>query len=747
MRKSAWWTAGLVLAVFVAPVVAVLGPWATQPVLGLAAQDDELVLLEGNGRIKVVDPYTPGGYEVVDWQSSTTGWTRVTVGDFNGDGDQEILATKAGEAGVFDPIVPAGQVAASGQWTIPSPHTYYDMDTGDIDGDGRDEIVLLHTDSDGDILSQFLVYDGNETGTSWTLTKQLSHGAQWDDVALGDINADGNEDIGLIRSDDNLVLVFDPVTWTSLHEYAYNFTWLDLEMIDAEIEGTANKTEIALSRADVLGQLNSVLVFRWDGNVALQDVWGGTFYPYFTDIEGADLNGDGDDELVMYRPNSLPIVNLVARNPKGASMRAFEPAGAFNPGGGWADMEAGDLDGDGRDEVVLVRSNKYRIYDSPDTNDGFGDTAGSFGGSMAIGDLDGAGVATGPVLGITPSNLTYTFAGTIPPAQAVFISNEGLGDEFGWTASVTQGASWLSISPAMGTTPSTMSVAVDPTTLTSGTHTGQIRVDAEAGIGGSPRYIDVSLSVVVTLPRLGVTPVALNFEMKQGSTDPAPQSVVVQNLGGGAPIAWSASTSEPWLEITPMSGNTPTTSWVEVHGEGLEPGTHEATLTFYSPGVIGSPYSLPVTLVVQPPVMEVNLNQLDLVASCSDSVLTKALTVSQKGGGNDIDWVLVAVGPTSNSRAELLELAASGLPEVTAQGTLLGGEMLPPVDWLSVSPESGTTPQVIAVRADPSLLDAGQHEASIIIVGWPGYVGDRVQVVDVSLFVADWCTYIPMLMQ
>jgi hypothetical protein len=145
--------------------------------------------------------------------------------------------------------------------------------------------------------------------------------------------------------------------------------------------------------------------------------------------------------------------------------------------------------------------------------------------------------------------------------------------------------------------------------------------------------------------------------------------------------------------------------------------------------------------------MEVNLNQLDLVASCSDSVLTKSLTVSQKGGGNDIDWVLVTVGPTSNSKADLIELAAAGLPEVTAQGTLLGGEVLPPVDWLSVTPESGTTPQVIAVRADPSMLDAGQHEASIIIVGWPGYVGDRVQVVDVNLFVADWCTYIPMLIQ
>ena len=166
MHKSTWWTACVVVAVFVAPVVGLLGPWATQPALGLVVQDEELVLLEGNGRIKVVDPHTPGGYEVVDWQSGSTGWTAVTVGDFNGDGDQEILATKAGQARVFDPVVQPGQIAAGGEWTLSSPHTWYDMDTGDIDGDGRDEIVLLRTDNAADILSQFLVYDGNSAGTN-----------------------------------------------------------------------------------------------------------------------------------------------------------------------------------------------------------------------------------------------------------------------------------------------------------------------------------------------------------------------------------------------------------------------------------------------------------------------------------------------------------------------------------------------------------------------------------------------------
>ena len=359
-------------------------------------EDDELVLLDGSGRIKVVDTNVPSGFEPVDWQSDTTGWTAVTLGDFNGDGDQEILATKGATAQIFDPVVQPGYAEVAGQWSISSPYVWYDMDTGDIDGDGRDEIVLLRSDAAGDILSRLLVYDGDAAGTSWTKTKELTHGARWDDVALGDVNADGKEDVGLIRPDDNLLLILNPAAnWTNLHENAYNFTWKDLEMVNVEKTSGADKTEIALSRKGVLGELNSILVFRWKTGTALEDVWGGKFYPYFDDLEGADLNGDGDEELIMYRDTDDVDVTLIARNPLGSSMRTFEPTGSNSPHGGWLDMETGDIDGDGKDEVILVRSDKYRIYDRPEASDNFNDVSGSFRGSFAIGDLDGSEVSSG----------------------------------------------------------------------------------------------------------------------------------------------------------------------------------------------------------------------------------------------------------------------------------------------------------------------------------------------------------------
>ena len=744
MHTSKWWTAGLALVVILAPLMLLFGPGAGQSVQGLAVLDDELVLLDGSGRIKIVDTNVPSGYEPVNWQSDSTGWTKVTLGDFNGDGDQEILAFKGGTAKLFDPVVQPGYAEVTGEWSIPSPYVWYDMDTGDIDGDGRDEIVLLRTDATDGNKSRLLAYDGGTAGTSWFKVQELPHGALWDDVALGDVNADGKEDVGLIRSEDKLLLIFNPAAgWSKLHEQSYDFTWLDLEMINAD--QTRGVHEVALSRKVPQAYFNTVLVFYWQSSTStLQDLWGDKFYPYFNDIEGADLNGDGDDELIMYRNTADVDVTLVARNPAGSTMRTFEPTGTNSPHDGWLDLEAGDIDGDGRDEVILVRSDKYRIYDRPEASDSYNDVSGSFLGSFAVGNVDGQGIVAGPTLGVTPTSLSFSFTGSNPPAQSVFVSNAGIGGEFSWTATVIQGAEWLRVSPTSGTTPRTLSVSVDATLLSTGTYQGRIQIDAAAGVAGSPQYVDVTLSVVVTLPRLGVVPDSLTFEMDQGKTNPQPKLVEVKNLGGGAALNWTATTDVEWLKVIPTTGTTPTPVYIEVYGTELVAGTYVGHVVFDAGSVLGSPFTLLVTLIVRPPVMQVSPKTLQFVAACSPATMSRSVTISQQGGGSDIQWMAFAVLPPVGGAEAIEALAADATPEVTAQGLVLGGELLAPAGWVTLTPDSGTTPSSMTVQANPGGLGAGWHYATIIIVGWPEDVTSRVQWVDVSLLVADHCVYTPL---
>ena len=108
---------------------------------------------------------------------------------------------------------------------------------------------------------------------------------------------------------------------------------------------------------------------------------------------------------------------------------------------------------------------------------------------------------TNSVLRVSPDQLAFTFSGSRPPSQSVFISNVGEGNDFDWTATVTQGRSWLAVNPTSGSTPTTLSVSVDAAGLSNGTYWGRVQVEAEEGIQDSPQFIDVILSVVVMLPQ------------------------------------------------------------------------------------------------------------------------------------------------------------------------------------------------------------------------------------------------------
>ena len=108
---------------------------------------------------------------------------------------------------------------------------------------------------------------------------------------------------------------------------------------------------------------------------------------------------------------------------------------------------------------------------------------------------------TNSVLRVSPDRLNFHSSGSMPPSQSVFISNVGEGNDFDWTATVTQGRSWLAVNPTSGSTPTTLSVSVDAAGLSNGTYWGRVQVEAEEGIQDSPQFIDVILSVVVMLPQ------------------------------------------------------------------------------------------------------------------------------------------------------------------------------------------------------------------------------------------------------
>ena len=164
----------------------------------------------------------------------------------------------------------------------------------------------------------------------------------------------------------------------------------------------------------------------------------------------------------------------------------------------------------------------------------------------------------------------------------------------GFTGSVSLAASGLpsgvtaSFNPASATTTSSLTLTASATAA-SGTSTVTI-----TGTSGSLTHTTtVSLTVPTTLT---ATPTALSFNDQIGSPAPATQAISVT---GSAAMSFTATASGgTWLSAAPASGTTPATVNVTVNPAGLAAGSYSGTVSIASPGALGSPQAIPITLTV-----------------------------------------------------------------------------------------------------------------------------------------------------
>lgn len=284
-------------------------------------------------------------------------------------------------------------------------------------------------------------------------------------------------------------------------------------------------------------------------------------------------------------------------------------------------------------------------------------------------------------IAVAPTRLQFSYmvGGTIPAGQSIQVTN-GDGGTLSWSA--TTSASWLSVSPAAGTAPSTLSLLVSPAGLSAGTYTGSLQISA-AGASNSPVSVAVTLTVAQAAAALAVSPQAITFNYLTGSATPAAQGVSITNSGGGT-LTWSATASAPWLSIAPASGTAPSTLSVLVSPAGLSAGAYTGTVRISAADASNSPASVTVTLTV------------------ASAPATPALAVSPQA--LSFNYMTGSTSP-----------AAQGVSITNNGGGTLAWTASSSASWLSVSPASGTAPSAPSVLVSPSGLSAGTYAGSVQI--------------------------------
>jgi len=118
----------------------------------------------------------------------------------------------------------------------------------------------------------------------------------------------------------------------------------------------------------------SLFTFNYDiAKAEYQDGYHELFYPSPHTVFIADINGSGDDEILMLRnvhmpppptPTPRPVPRLFMRNLGNDYSEPFEII--LNRNNAFVGGIGGDVDGDGKDEVIVTSDSLIRIFTEPD---------------------------------------------------------------------------------------------------------------------------------------------------------------------------------------------------------------------------------------------------------------------------------------------------------------------------------------------------------------------------------------------
>ncbi len=215
-------------------------------------------------------------------------------------------------------------------------------------------------------------------------------------------------------------------------------------------------------------------------------------------------------------------------------------------------------------------------------------------------------------LAVTPDTLFFNVEedGPISDGQWFYVSEVG-GDAIGFEVTGTN--AFVNVDDSLGTTPDSVAVTVNPSSLAPGSYSYTLQVES-AEAANSPQPVVVAVDVAPRVRQLVATPDALNFTATEGGANPADQTFDVEEALGDATL-YLVGPTPAWISIAPGGGTTPNTETVSIDITGVTAGTYVDTIA-----VIGDEELLPVngdsviiTLTVNPAA-----NQAPILDSIAD---------------------------------------------------------------------------------------------------------------------------------
>lgn len=565
MRKTTRWrkrVAGLL-------VMALLwlnfpgGP--AQPLAALAAPsadpDEEIVYIDGNGVIRVLDTRVTGGNPAVEWFSPDGGWRDIALGDVNLDGDMEIIAvgggTNDGKLAIFDPVVASGPINPDQKINGIPWDTLYRTDvpgspqlvaTGNFD-DNVPGVEIIYTyevrpedkedDSDRTRLVALKADNLTPTGRSWEEHFTLKFDEDWVGVAVGDLDNRGTDEFALVSDEGSNMHVYRVDGGVKrIYSYGSNSRAPKAVAIGRWEAGTRNF--FAWTRG-APPPLAALFVERWESDDEFEDVYSEAFDPGPRVAFFAQINNNEDEELVLLRtvPGDGSTPRMIVRGRRQGSIPS-ELEQRLDSDNGYRGGAAGDIDGDGMDEIVLVRDNRILVFYEPNvsarTNSYDLSTNRR---SIVIGDLDKNGFISGPQFGADRSKVDGVMpAGGEMRTESINLINTSGPEPIPFSVAVVGNPSWLSVSSPTNVTPAQIFFTFNANNVQAGEYRTEVQItSSNTAVLNQPFIIEVTLRVTAALVSLQPPSLAFSHPCTETATI---QTARVQ-VGGTAGIRYTAA--------------------------------------------------------------------------------------------------------------------------------------------------------------------------------------------------------------
>jgi hypothetical protein len=315
----------------------------------------------------------------------------ITTADLNGDGKTDLVTANYASTGAFANNS-ISLLPGNGDGTFGAARVYYGgmvpeaVAVGDFNGDGKQDVVSAN---DGGSVGTVAYFQGNGDGTlvaSEGIPVTVRNAASWNGIESGDFTGDGIPDLAVL-------------TWNVNYNGITILPGLGNGRFGPGIQTAALNGALTEATGDFNGDGKPDLVVAdYAGVQVLLGNGDGTFtvLPAIPDASGptwiavADFNNDGKLDLAVANSSGPNGVSILLGNGDGT----FQPAISVNTGAGESYVAAADLNGDGIPDLAVLGSSGGGILLGK--GDGtFGSIAtlnpGSATGGLSLGDLNGDG--------------------------------------------------------------------------------------------------------------------------------------------------------------------------------------------------------------------------------------------------------------------------------------------------------------------------------------------------------------------